>query len=140
MLLLSKMGLISFEILVLIAALYLYVYISKQGMSKVYRYFVGTIAVAMIVIVAMTAMHSRHYAGHGCGGSYKCIGHGAHGDVCGHYGGEYGDKDSKGYGHHRKEGGHHGTKRIEKRVTIDEDGHKKVEIDVNENGEKKTPL
>jgi uncharacterized protein (DUF302 family) len=98
---------ISFEILVLIAALFLYAYIAKQDLHKMYRYFAGTLALVMIVIIGMTALHGSGGGKHGCwhGDAYRGTcnhghGHGKgdhkrHHDKPGHHDGDHMNKDAE---------------------------------------------
>lgn len=67
MLHLHLIGLLTFEFLTLIAAVFLAIYIKKQQLDNWFRHLSKIILVALHVIIVATILHAviHHFAGHG---------------------------------------------------------------------------
>lgn len=74
MLHLHLIGLLTFEILALIAAVFLLIYVNKQELNKWYRHVSKTIVVILHVIILATFIHAivhHFHAGHNEGTYHK---------------------------------------------------------------------
>jgi len=103
---------LSLQFLALVLGIFLYVYIAKNEMSKIYRAIAGTVVVISLFILVFTALHGHGHMGHGYsqgGAAYHGMGHGGgYGVHCGPGCYAHGRGGYHGGGYHHGGGDHHG--------------------------------